>query len=111
MMTAVEAAAKPYVVRAIASKAGADKRTVLRCLNGQSPCSKVWDKVGEVAAALGVESLPEPPVRKPRPAKECPECAKLRAEIAALKRALEASPRKLAVVPAAPPVTPEHATG
>ena len=79
-MTSSEAAAKPHVVRAIALKAGADKRTVMRCLRGESPCSKVWDKVVESAAVLGVEALPEPPVRRPRPARACPDCAGLRDE-------------------------------
>lgn len=111
-MTATEAAGLPHVVKAIAERAGADRRTVLKCLRGESPRGTVWGKVWQEAQLEGVSGIPDPPARQPRAAKPCPECARKDAEIATLKRALEASaPRKLAVVPLAPAPEPGHATG
>ena len=111
-MTAAEAITMPNVVAAIAALAKVDKRTVVACLKGESPRSSVWGKVKLAAQSSGITGLPEPATRKQPQRKPCPECERLRVENATLKRALEAtSPRKLAVVPPAPPVTPEHATG
>jgi hypothetical protein len=101
-MTAAEAAGKPHVVAAIAKAAGVDRRTVARCLRGESPRSVVWGCVSDAAEAIGV-ALPAASPRAPRSQKPCTECARLRAQVEALEdelAELRARQPKLAVVPA-----------
>ena len=100
-MTPAEALASPRVVDDIREASHADRRTVLACLSGKSPYSKVWRRVADASSARGVQ-LPEPrerAERKPRVA--CAACAAKDARIAELEARLKAAP----VVPIRPSVT------
>lgn len=83
-MTALEALGRADYIASIASRADVDKRTVVKCLRGESPLSTIWIAVQHAAEAMGVKDVPPPAPRPPRPPRPCPACAAKDAELAKL---------------------------
>jgi hypothetical protein len=86
-VTALEALGRADYIASIAARADVDRRTVAKCLRGESPLSTIWIAVQHAAEAMGITDMPRPAPRAPRipPPRPCAACAAKDEELADLR--------------------------
>jgi hypothetical protein len=84
-VTALEALGRADYIASVASRADVDRRTVVKCLRGESPLSTIWIAVQHAAEAMGIKDVPPPAPRPPRPPRPCAACAEKAERIADLE--------------------------